>query len=83
MKGWALKLLGPALLAALIWTTDLGELVDTLVVNSILFYVGFGWPLMQGLKVNGEKSAISGNNKVTAGCIQQAVVNKRLTLTGK
>ena len=32
-------------------STSVSQLVDTLVVNSILFYVGFGWPLMQGLKV--------------------------------
>jgi queuosine precursor transporter len=32
-------------------STSVSQAVDTVVVNSILFYIGFGWPLMQGLKV--------------------------------
>ncbi len=34
-------------------STVFSQLVDTLVVNSILFYIGFGWPLMQGLQIMG------------------------------
>ncbi len=32
-------------------STAVSQLVDTLVVNSVLFYIGFGWEFAQGMKV--------------------------------